>query len=178
MKSPTGSTALPMQSGTPPSWRRNKVVDAVLVSRVPVEYSRNPAHLEVGEEEYMAAQVSVLGVQSGMGGLKESQAKFRKHHTEVGDALMNVSGVGTSTGQPVDKDEPRPGYQHQEYPKMLYKPNEETIVKTATEFRSALAGGWRGVGVPGPRRPVPQGGVSRPAGGLLGLGEAVGQRQH
>jgi hypothetical protein len=91
----------------------------------------------------MAASISVIGVQDGMGGLKESQAKFRKHHGEVGDALLNISGVGTATGAAVDKDEPRPGYQHQEFPKMLYKPNEEVIVTNKADMDAHLRAGWR-----------------------------------
>ena len=118
-------------------------MSAVLISEVPAEYSRNPEHREIGDE--MGANVSVIGVNDGMGGLKESQAKFRKHHEEVGAALMNISGVGTATGDKVDKDEPRPGYQHEEYPFMLYKAGEELgrVVKSKAERDEAMKEGWR-----------------------------------
>lgn len=68
----------------------------------------------------MGANISVIGLNDGMGGLKESLSKFRKHHSEVGDALMNISGVGTKDGNPVDKDEARAPYEHQDFPRMLY----------------------------------------------------------
>ena len=99
----------------------------------------------------MGAHVSVIGVQDGMGGLKESQAKFRKHHQEVGDALLNISGVGTSTGDKVDKDEERPGYKHQEFPKMLYKPNEEVIVSNKADMEVHTKAGWREEPYPRPQ---------------------------
>jgi hypothetical protein len=54
------------------------------------------------------------------GGLKESLGVFRKHHIEVGEALLNISGVGTKDGKPVDKDDPRIPYAHQDFPIMLY----------------------------------------------------------
>ena len=63
----------------------------------------------------MPASVTVMGLtERPMGGLKESMAVFTKHHKEVGDALLNISGIGTVDGQMADKDEPR----------LLYNPND------------------------------------------------------
>lgn len=92
----------------------------------------------------MPADITVIGVNDGMGGLKESLAKFRKHHVEVGDALMNVSGVGTATGAMVDKDEPRPLYEHQDYPRMLYHADgREKTVNGIEDQREAEKIGFR-----------------------------------
>jgi len=76
----------------------------------------------------MAAEITVLGAETQMGGLTESLARFRKHHIEVGDALLNISGVGTVTGEPVDKDTPRPPQKLQAYPKALHHSNGSAIV--------------------------------------------------
>lgn len=85
------------------------------------------------------ANVSVIGaINEGMGGLKESQSAFRKHHHDVGDALLNISGIGTVTGEAVDKDEPRPTYEHRDYPKMLFHANgSEKIVRNEREHKAA-----------------------------------------
>ena len=94
----------------------------------------------------MSANVTVAGLMTneGMGGLKESIAKFRKHHQEVGDALLNISGVGTGPGGAVDKDEARPVYQRQEFPKMIYHAEKgEHIVFDAAELAEHLDAGWR-----------------------------------
>jgi len=114
----------------------------IIISRVPQEYSRNPDREEFGT---MSANVHVAGLQNdGMGGLKESTAKFRKHHKDVGDALLNISGVDTVSGGPVDKDEPRPTYHRQEFPKMIYHAEKgEYIVGDKAELDEYLADGWR-----------------------------------
>lgn len=85
------------------------------------------------------ANVSVIGaINEGTGGLKESQSAFRKHHHDVGDALLNISGIGTATGEAVDKDEPRPAYEHQDYPKMLFHANgSEKVVRNEKEHKAA-----------------------------------------
>lgn len=126
---------------------------AVIASKVPESYSRNPKRLELGEEHFMSgANVTVAGLMTndGMGGLKESVAKFRAHHKEVGDALLNISGIDTLTGEPTDKDEPRPAYQRQEFPKMVYHAEKgELIVEDVDDvggkmgLRSALKAGYR-----------------------------------
>ena len=91
-----------------------------------------------------SANITVLGVNDGMGGLKESLAKFRNHHKEVGDALMNISGVGTATGEAVDKDEPRPGYTHHDWPKMMYHADGRSeIVLNAVELKERKETGFR-----------------------------------
>src|SRR3954468_24126991 len=94
-------------------------MEGIIISRVPEPYSRNPDREEF---ETVSANVHVAGMQGndGMGGLVESVSKFCKHHKEVGEALLNISGIETPTGGPVDKDEPRPAYQRQEFPKMVY----------------------------------------------------------
>jgi len=92
----------------------------------------------------MAANVSVSGMPRTMGGLRESQVAFHKHHKDVGDALLNISGVGTVTGGPVDKDEPRMPYVPQEYPKMVFHPEHgELIVQDEKELEEALRQRYR-----------------------------------
>ncbi len=59
----------------------------------------------------MANTVTVMGVADRpMGGLKESLSVFTRHHAEVAGALLNISGIGTPDGEPLDKDDPRPQY--------------------------------------------------------------------
>ena len=92
----------------------------------------------------MAANVTVSGMPREMGGLKESITAFRKHHTEVGDALLNISGVSTVTGQPMDKDDPRMPYVHQEWPKMVYHADgREEVCVTPEDFHALRPKGFR-----------------------------------
>lgn len=93
----------------------------------------------------MPDTVSVMGqADRPMGGLTESLAKFRKHHAEVGDALLNLSGIGTAAGQPVDKDEPRPDYVHREYPKLIYHADgREQMAADDKELKAAQKAGFR-----------------------------------
>lgn len=117
---------------------------AVLHSTIPAPYTRNPDRLEIGDDYNMSAQISVLGVTRPDGGLKESQAAFRKHHHEVGDALLNISGVGTPSGEMADKDDPRPAYVHQPFPCMLYHADgRDTVVRDQAELATAKGVGFR-----------------------------------
>lgn len=116
---------------------------SVLVSSVPEPYSRNPER----NDNVSAEHVQVLGgVNDGMGGLEESRAVFKKHSREVGDALLNLSGIGTMTGEPAKKDDERPGYDPRgnEFPAMIYHPEKgEEIVNTRAELDQMLKMGWR-----------------------------------
>lgn len=87
--------------------------------------------------------VTVMGGVTAEGGLKEAIAVQRRHNALVADSLLNISGVGTVTGAPVHKDDPRPVYVHQEYPKMLYKPTDEKVVLHEQEELDAVSAGWR-----------------------------------
>lgn len=93
----------------------------------------------------MSGTVTVAGLSdAGMGGLKESLARFHKHHQEVGAALLNISGIGTATGEPVDKDEPRPAYEHQPWPRMVYhQDGREVIVNGRGELADSVKRGFR-----------------------------------
>lgn len=92
----------------------------------------------------MAANVSVSGMPREMGGLKESIVAFRKHHTEVGAALLNISAVGTEDGLPHDKDDPRPDYTPQPFPKMVYHAEKgELTVYDDDELNEALRQKYR-----------------------------------
>lgn len=78
-----------------------------------------------------------MGVPREMGGLQESVVAFRKHHKEVGDALLNVT-------EGKDKDEDRPAYVRQPFPKMIYHPEKgELIVENDADLKLALKGGYR-----------------------------------
>jgi hypothetical protein len=124
---------------------------AVLFGGIPEPYHRNPAHFEVGED-IMSANISVIGVHDGMGGLKESLTKFRKHHDEVGSALMNISGIGTATGGKVDKDEPRPAYRHEEWPRMVYHSDgREEIAVAPQDYKEFVRKGFRDEPYPKPQ---------------------------
>jgi|SRR5579862_1576815 len=99
------------------------------------------------------ATVNVIGqINEGMGGLKESLTTFRKHHQQVGDALLNISGIGTATGEPVDKDEERPKYEFQPYPRHVYHADRrEQIVANEAEFKLAVKAGFRADPYPRPQ---------------------------
>lgn len=89
---------------------------AVLVSRVPEPFSREGRGYDV-----MSGAVHVMGVPNqGMGGLKETLKRFTDHHHETGEVLCAISGVGMPGGIPGDKDDPRPAYQFQPWPTMVY----------------------------------------------------------
>lgn len=91
--------------------------------------------------------VSVMGGVQEEFGIKTAMKVQRVHNGEVADALLNISGVGTRTGEPVHKDEPRIPYTHAEFPKMLYRslPGEkgQLVVMHANEMKAALESGWR-----------------------------------
>jgi hypothetical protein len=90
------------------------------------------------------ANVTVSGMPREMGGLKESQVAFMKHHKEVADALLNISGIGTIDGKPHDKDDPRPPYVHQDWPKMVYHAEHgELVVEDQHELDEALRQRYR-----------------------------------
>ncbi len=95
--------------------------------------------------------ISVIGQEgtTKVGGLKESQAAFRRHHQHLGDALLNISGIDTIDGQPVDKDEPRPPYQHRDWPRMIYHADgREVVVFGPGQLREKLKEGFREEGYP------------------------------
>lgn len=100
--------------------------------------------------------VNVVGLPNdGMGGLKESLSAFRKHHQQVGDALLNISGIGTATGGPVDKDEPRPKFEGTPYPRMLYHADgREAIAGTPAEAKALEKASFRADPYPKPQVPV------------------------
>jgi hypothetical protein len=123
------------------------MAESVLISEVPVEYSRNPDHAEVGEDYRDMPNVMVMGLQEdNEHGLDESLAEFRKHHADVGDKLLNISQVGAKPGGPPLKlNDPRPALVHTEWPYMLYKPGEDEpkTVHTPAEMKEAREQGWR-----------------------------------
>lgn len=123
------------------------MAESVLISDVPVEYSRNPEHAEVGEDYRDMPSVMVMGIQEdNVHGLDESLAEFRKHHADVGDKLLNISQVGRRPdGPPLKLNDPRPPLVHTDWPYMLYKPGEDEprTVHNAAEMQEARLAGWR-----------------------------------
>ena len=123
------------------------MADGVLISEVPVEYSRNPEHAEVGEDYRDMPNVMVMGLQEdNEHGLDESLAEFRKHHADVGDKLLNISQVGRRPdGPPLKLNDARPATPHSDWPWMLYKPGEDEprTVRNAAEMAEARMAGWR-----------------------------------
>lgn len=107
---------------------------AVLVSKVPDAFSR-PADEE--GYNFMTPSVMVSGGNVKVGELKQSQSEFRKHHKEVGDALINL-------GEGKDTEDPRPEYTFQAYPQMIYHADgDEKIVNSDLEKKEYLAKGFR-----------------------------------
>lgn len=75
---------------------------------------------------------------------KESQVAFRKHAEEVSAAVLNISGIGTPNGEPLDKDDPRPVYVYQAWPKMMYHADfRHVIVGSAEEVEEMTIKGFR-----------------------------------
>jgi len=106
----------------------------VLVSKVPDAFSR-PQDEET--YDFMSPSVMVTGGQVKVGELKQSQAEFRKHHKEVGDALLNLS-------EGKDTEDPRPDYNFQQYPQMIYHADgDEKIVHSDSEKKEYLNKGFR-----------------------------------
>ena len=98
--------------------------------------------------------VSNMG-DAGRDGAKESQVIFRRHHEAVGHALLNISGIGTATGEPVGKDEDRPAYVFQEFPKMKYHADgRELIVNNKKEEGASAQNGFRADPYPKPKLAV------------------------
>ena len=98
------------------------------------------------------ANVQVMGIPRDMPGLKGSLATFTKHHIEVGDALLNIAGVGTKDGKMADVEEPRPRYVHQDFPKMLYHADgREEIVDGPDAMKEIEAKGFRTLPYPKPQ---------------------------
>lgn len=96
----------------------------------------------------MALGVTVIGVQKDGGGLKRAMAEIIKHNKSVADALLNVSGIGTATGEPVDEDDPREAYDPKadknQWPKMLYHPDGRQVLSfNFIEVKDAQAKGFR-----------------------------------
>ena len=88
--------------------------------------------------------VTVMGTPRAMPGLKGSLASFRKAEAERGDALLNIAGVGTIDGNPCDPEDPRPAYQRQEWPRMIYHADgREVIVNTTEEMKAKFDQGFR-----------------------------------
>ena len=92
----------------------------------------------------MAGAVTVMGVERELEGLKESLSRFRKHHEEVANALLNISGIGTMTGDVADKDDPRPAYVRQEWPKHVYHADgRDKTVADSAELQLEMDEGFR-----------------------------------
>lgn len=90
------------------------------------------------------ANITVSGMPRTMGGQKESISAFRKHWIDVGNALLNVSGIDTATGEPTDKDEPRMPYVYQPFPKMVFHAEHgELTVENQQELDEALKQKYR-----------------------------------
>lgn len=86
------------------------------------------------------SNVVVMGMPLQAGGLKESLAKMVRQHREDTDAILNVSGIGTPDGKPVDKDELRAPYVHTEWPKMMYRDDySDVVVFDEEEVKAAKA---------------------------------------
>lgn len=111
---------------------------AIAVSRVPEPYSRNPEHLEQGDYDDMA--IKVFGGMQTAGGLKSALKEHRLHNSKQADELLQLSDG-------LDYNDPRAPYEHQGYPKMLFKPDPgekgEKIVLSANEEAIAIQDGWR-----------------------------------
>ncbi len=128
----------------------------VICHDVPVDYSRVQAHNGWEDLDLMSSNVTVMG---GVGleeyGLEFSVDVQSKHNEDVANKLLNISGIGTADGKKAHLSARRPEYQHQEYPKMLYKPlpGEKgwNTVKNEQEHKAALLAGWREESYPRPQ---------------------------
>ena len=100
------------------------------------------------------AVISVAGLMTGrkVGGLKQSMKEFREHHAKTADALLNVSGVGTVTGEPVDEEDARMEYVHEAWPSMVYHAAKgEAVAFNRKELDELLRSGYRDTPYPKPQ---------------------------
>jgi len=83
--------------------------------------------------------LQVFGGMAQAGGFKQSMKEHRDHWKKQGDQINNIADG-------LDKDDPRPAYDHQQFPKMLYKPfrgeKGEKVVMNETEMAVAIEDGW------------------------------------
>ena len=85
----------------------------------------------------MAGEVTVMGDQPNVGDIDESLAVFRKHHQNVADVLLNLS-------EGKRKDDSRPSYEFQAWPKMVYHADGgHAIVNDEKEMRELEKKGYR-----------------------------------
>lgn len=119
---------------------------AVIASRVPAPYSRNPDRIEFGEELDNMGVVQVSGrLRDEVDPLVESITKFRKHHGEVGAALLNIEDG-------LDENAERPAYVYQAFPTMVYHADgREKIAGNAKEVEELTKAGFRGKPYPKPQ---------------------------
>lgn len=113
---------------------------SIIVSPVPEPFSRQGR----GFDFIMGAETIVgIGLQPGAEGLTEAHGEWRRHHIDASEKLMNLSGIGTPDGKPVNKDAPRTPYVKQDFPTMVRKPGIEKVVKDKAELQRHLDSGWR-----------------------------------
>lgn len=95
---------------------------------------------------------SGLMIENGAGGLEESLDTFKKHHSDVADKLLNMSGIGTSTGEPVKMTAPRPAYVHQAWPTMRFHHTKgEAVAFNQQELDELYRSGYRDEPYPKPQ---------------------------
>jgi hypothetical protein len=131
------------------------------IIQIPAPYSRNVER----EEEDMAVIQAYRG-DMRTGGLKESLAKFNRHHNEEAGQLLNISGIDTvdergNKNVPVDKDDPRQPYVHQAFPRMVFHAERkpaigncepgEAVAVDQKELDALLAKGYRAEPYPRPQ---------------------------
>lgn len=113
---------------------------SIIVSPVPEPFSRQGR----GFDFIMGAETIVgIGLQPGAEGLTEAHGEWRRHHIDASEKLMNLSGIGTPDGKPVNKDAPRTPYVKQDFPTMVRKPDAEKVVNNQEELQRHLDAGWR-----------------------------------
>lgn len=88
--------------------------------------------------------VITAGIVTEAGGLKASLTAHRKHQEDVANALLNISGIDTITGGPVDKDDPRAPYVHQPWPCAMYHPDGRyEVAATPKDMEELKTRGFR-----------------------------------
>jgi len=92
--------------------------------------------------------VLTIGLANDARGLAQALPEFRSHHKRVGDALLNISGIGTADGAPVEVETERPAYDpkdpRNQWPRMIYHADgREQIVMDAKELKEFQDKGFR-----------------------------------
>ncbi len=120
----------------------------VVGGTLPESYSRNPERKEETNDMPITVNGPVIGLDGKpmeeIPGLDRQMYDFVKSNKENSDGLLNLAGVGTTTGGPVKATTPRPFIPPPAYPVMMYLPDHTHVqANTADEQQELEVQGYK-----------------------------------